>query len=181
MKAHKSKVAAAALVAALAVGVWAVGPRASHAAQGSAGDQLEAMLKQLDLTYKKVSPTTFKLVIEVQNEAVIIFLEASKLSWKDRKGGDLELAVITSKIMGPIPKEFNPPSAMLLKVAEINDKLAFGSVSMSKNKEGEWFVLRNLSFLLRGADTDVLFEYLRQAVIARDLRKQLQGFVEESK
>jgi hypothetical protein len=177
-----SKMAAAALLAALAVGAWALVPRATHA-QVSSGSQIESLLKQLDLTYKQVAPNTYKVVIELQNnETIIVMAEDKVLPWKDRKGQDIHLAMLSSRVLD-MPKGFNPPAAMLLKIAEVNDRLFYGSVSISKNQNtGEMSVWRNLSFLLRGADADSLLEYLRQAALTpRELRKDLQGFVEEGK
>jgi hypothetical protein len=183
MRAHRSKAAAALLLAVLAAGIWTVFPTSRAADAGQApGEQLEGLLKQLGLTYFKVSPTAFKLVIELQdNETVIIIAEATRLPWKDRKENPVDLATVNSKLFGPLPKDFKPPAAMLMKIADINDRLPHGSLSMTKSKDGEFYVFRNASFLLRTADADTLFEYLRQMVAARDLRKQLQGFVEEGK
>ena len=80
----------------------------------------------------------------------------------------------------PLPKDFKPPSGMLLRLAEMNNVFNFGSVGLSKNREGVYSIFFNMSCFLRGCDGEQLTDFLYMAHYTRlSLRKELSRYLED--
>jgi hypothetical protein len=68
---------------------------------------------------------------------------------------------------------------MLMRLAELNDKFTFGSLSVGGS--GEKVVFYNASFFLRNADSEMLYEYLMLAHSSRtSSRKELVPFLQDA-
>lgn len=120
-------------------------------AMADPGDATEKLLKNAKLDYKQIKPGVFKLVIESKQGISIIIIEEKKASWKDTKGSDVLYAYIYTEVLNT-KADFKPPVAMLTKLADWNDRIRFGSLGLSKNKDGSYSLFRNGTIFLKNLE-----------------------------
>ena len=144
------------------------------------GATTEALLKDSKLDYKVIKPGLYRIVLETQEGISTIGVEEVKLPWKDSKGNEQFYAQIFT-VVAAAPADFKASTAMLGRLAELNDGIRFGSVGMSKEKDAVRFY-RNSSMFLRNAGADQLADMI--VVMHYDkfrLQKELKGFIDEGK
>jgi hypothetical protein len=114
----------------------------------------------------------FRVVVEADSETTVVIARESGSTEKPLMR---TIEVFTQII--EVPKGFKHPAAMLKKIAEINDGLRFGRVSIDPERGNVFY---SSSFWLRTADAQTLEGELYIAHFTRlDLRKELLPFVKE--
>jgi hypothetical protein len=173
----------AAVVVVFLIGEPGRSPAPAQPAGGSAavGATTERLLKEAKLDYRKLKDGAFRVLIESKGEITPVVVEERKARWKDNKGNDVLYAYIWCEVVS-MPADFKAPNAMLMRLAELNDKVVFCSIGIGKNPDGGMSVYRNSSVFLRTADAEELSDLLAMAHFDRVAwRKEFRGFVEEGK
>jgi hypothetical protein len=153
--------------------------RAAAESGAKAGDKTEALLRAAKLDFKRPKDNLFRVLIEVKGEITAVIVEEKKATWKATNGSDVLFAYMYCEVL-PLPKDFKPPTGMLLRLAELNNGFKFGNVGLSKQREGGYSVFFNLSCFLRGCDAEQLTDFLYVAHYTRlALRKELSRYLED--
>ncbi|MDB5309214.1 MAG: hypothetical protein JWO38_3416 [Gemmataceae bacterium] len=171
------------LVAAVVLVGWSAGLWGGNtaAAQPPVGERTEQLLKDAKLDYRKAKDGVYRVVVEGKNGTSVIVVEEKKASWKDNKGNDVLYAYLWCEIL-PLGNDFKPPPPMLLRLAELNDRIRFGSVGISKNPDGASSLYRNGTLFLRGADGEQMADMVFISHGDRlNFQKEFRGFVDEGK
>jgi len=145
------------------------------------GDATEAFLKEAKFDYKVLKPGIFRVVFETTEGVSILIVEEVKMGWKDKKGEEvLSVSVFTQCLT--TPPDYKPSNALLTWVAEINERLKFGSLSISKDKDGTTRYFRNASLFLKNLDMD---QFVNLVAICHyqkfSIAKQLQALTDATK
>ena len=159
--------------------VWILGWGGANTASAQTGETTEKLLKEAKLDYKKVKDGVFKLIIETKQGISVIIIEEKKASWKDNKKNDVFYAYIYTEVLST-PTDFKPPTGMLSKIAEWNDRIRFGSLGLSKNQDGSYSLFRNGTIFLKNLESEQLEDmvYLThndKFLFAKEFRGFLDG------
>ncbi len=139
-------------------------PSLAHAAPS-----LEVLLRQANIQAQKTEQGFYKIVVEGEEDTIIVFAKEGKL-------GETEISVVNIYAVAlQMPKDFQPPQAMLKKMVALNDDLNYGKVIQEGN-----MIFYKSTFLLQNADSHSLEIELQIAHVWRnELRRQLMPFVKE--
>jgi hypothetical protein len=132
---------------------------------------LDALLKGtgFDFTPRE---NVFRVVVEADSETTMVI---ARLAGTPEKPHMQTVEVFTQIL--EVPQGFKHPAGMLKKIAEINDRLRWGRVSVDPERGNVYY---SSSFWLRTADAQTLEGELYIAHFTRlDLRKELMPFVKE--
>lgn len=142
------------------------------------GEAIERLLKAAKLDFKQ-KDNMFRVLVEVKGEVTAVFIEEKKAPWKANNGSEVLFAYMFCEVL-KLPKDFKPPSGMLLRMAEMNNVFNFGNVSLNKNREGEYAIFFNSSCFLRGCDAEQLTDFLYMTHNTRlYLRKEFSRYLED--
>ncbi|MBA4190351.1 MAG: hypothetical protein C0467_20380 [Planctomycetaceae bacterium] len=162
-------------VALLSVGI--LGFSAGRAAAGP-GDATEKLLKDSKLDYKKLKDGIFKLVIETKQGISVVIIEEKKAGWADGKKNDVLYLFIYTEVLST-PADFKAPAGMLTKIAELNDRIRFGSLGYSKNADGSYSMFRNATVFLKNLDEEQLADYVILTHLDKFVfQKEFRGFLD---
>jgi hypothetical protein len=140
-----------------------------------AATSLETLLKDSGFDYTRTEQGTFRICVSAQNETTLIVAQETSVG-KDSKNDDLKLVYLFCQVL-EVPKDFKHPPAMLKKLAELNDKLLVGKLSVNEQNGNIFY---NSSFWLRTADKTVLTNELSLGHFNRiQFRKELEPFLKE--
>jgi hypothetical protein len=140
---------------------------------------LAEMLRETKFPFTEVKEGVYRVAVEVSGEVSMITIEQRTLNWKSRDGSPNLIASMYVQITPSLPKDFRVPPAMLMRMAELNDTLLFGGLSI--NGKEQKAVFYNSSLHLRTADSESLNEYLILAHSARLVaKKELTPFLQEA-
>jgi hypothetical protein len=171
--------AVALLVVASVGGIGSVARADDKPPKQAAPKTLEEMLKETGFAYSRPKEGLYRVAVESGGEVSMIVVEERTMSWKSRDGSPTKVAVLYTQVTPTLPREFKIPPAMLMRLAELNDKFTFGSLSVGGS--GERVVFYNASFFLRNADSEMLYEYLTLAHSSRtSSRKELLPFLQDA-
>jgi hypothetical protein len=148
-------------------------------AAAATGDATEKLLKDAKLDYKKVKEGIFKLIVDGKQGVTVVILEEKKAPWKDSKGNEVLYVYMYCQVLAT-PKDFKPPTAMLGKLADWNDRIRFGSLGLSKNEDGTYSLYRNTTMFLKNADGEQMEDLV--LILHSDnftFQKEFRGFVKE--
>jgi hypothetical protein len=159
--------------------VWTLGWGSVNHAAAQTGDATEKLLKEAKLEYKKVKDGVFKLVIETKQGISVVIIEEKKASWKDNKKNDVLYAYIYTEVLST-PTDFKPPTGMLSKIAEWNDRIRFGSLGLSKSSDGSYTLFRNGTIFLKNLEGEqledmVFLTHNDKFLFAKEFRGFLDG------
>lgn len=130
---------------------------------------LEGLLKQGDFDYTQ-KDGKFKVIVSYKGETTLVV--ASEESLGNDPG--LRVAYLYCPVL-EIPDGKKPTEAMLKKMAQLNDGMLVGKLSLNEN-----YVLYCSSFWLTNADSETLGKELALAhMIRKAANKELAPFVEE--
>jgi hypothetical protein len=147
-------------------------------AADTAEDVLEQRLRTAKLEYKKVKDGVYRVLVEAKGEITSIVLEVKKAGWKDSSDKEVLYVWVWTEVMR-FPADFKPPSALLARLVELNDRCRFGNIGFSKSDEGNPTVYRNVSFFLKGVEAEQVADHVYMMHFERvGLKKQLKGFAE---
>jgi hypothetical protein len=136
-----------------------------------AAGNLEELLKKAQIEYTRGDDGTIKIVVSYEGETTLI--AAKERSFGNNSDSDLKLVYLYCVVL-PARKEGQIPEAELKKIAELNDKMPVGKVSLS---EDDGTIFYNSSFWLAGADEKTLATELYIAHMMRqELKKILEAF-----
>lgn len=142
------------------------------------GDATEKLLKDSKLDYKKVKDGVFKLVVETKQGISVVIIEEKKAGWADNKKHDVLYLFIYSEVLST-PTDFKAPAGMLSKIAELNDRIRFGSLGYSKNADGSHSMFRNATVFLKNLDDEQLADYVILTHLDKFVfQKEFRGFVD---
>lgn len=148
--------------------VYAADAPAAHAA--NAIPALEDMIKANELPYTKLENGTYKIVVQIDEQAMTVFAKEYSLGKTD----DLKIIYLYGLVVS-MPKGATPSAAMTKKMVELNDQLLVGKISLNENT-----VIYSSSFWLKNANSDTL---LNELILAfrnkQDLVKTLKPFTTE--
>lgn len=168
------------LIAAAVLSVALVGFVTERAA-ADPGDATEKVLKDSQLDYKKVKEGVFKVIIETKEGTSSIVILEQKAGWADAKKNDVLNIYIYATVV-TTPADFKPPTGMLTKIVEGNDRIRFGALGMFKGQDGSYTVFRKSMVFLKGLEGDQLADYVYVAHYDRlQFQKELKGFLDDSK
>ena len=150
--------------------------RARTAARPSAlsSSSLQGLLDSSGLDYTTTKEGTFKVIVSVEGETTLIYAREATIG----SGADPDFKLVQLYLpLVIVPNGFRHPPAMLKKIAEINDRILVGRISVDGQKGNVWY---NSSFWLSNANSNVLLKELYLAHYLRpSLRKDLLPFVQE--
>ncbi|MGA9363588.1 MAG: YbjN domain-containing protein [Bacteroidota bacterium] len=136
-----------------------------------AAGSLEELLKKAQIEYTRGDDGTLKIVVSYEGETTLI--AAKERSFGDNQDSELKLVYLYCVVL-PGRKDGQLPAAELKKMAELNDKMPVGKVSLS---EDDGTIFYNSSFWLATADEKTLATELYIAHMMRqELKKILVGF-----
>jgi len=143
--------------------------------QGAWAANIEDLLKKGDYTFKKADDGSFAVAVSWQEETSMIYIKESKYG----EGNDdaLRLAYLYCVVL-PGRNNGNYPAAELKEIAEMNDKLSVGKVSIGGDDGTIYYIS---SFWLSNADEKTLTNELFIAHIARQqIKKVLTAYNNDS-
>jgi len=159
----------------LSIGLLGVG--ADRAIAGP-GDATEKLLKDSKLDYKKVKDGVFKLVVETKQGISVVIIEEKKAGWVDNKKHDVLYLFIYTEVLST-PTDFKAPAGMLNRIAELNDRIRFGSLGYSKNADGSYSLFRNATVFLKHLDDEQLADYVILTHLDKFMfQKEFRGFLD---
>lgn len=165
------------LIAAAVLTAGVLGWVAPGRALAANGEVTEKLLKSTKLDYKKVKDGAFKLVIDEKPGIAVIYVE-EKVLGKDRAGNELLYVYIYTEVFNTAT-DFKPPTAMLTKINEVNDRILFGSLSLAKNKDNSHSMFRNCTGLLKNMEAEQLVDLISMAYFDKfRYQKDFRGFLE---
>lgn len=136
-----------------------------------AASSLEELLKEAQLEYTRSDDGTIRIVVSEGGETTLIY--AKERSYGDNPNSDLKLVYLYC-VVKPARKSGQVPEAQLKKMAELNDKMPVGKVSLN---EDDGTIYYNSSFWLATADKKTLAAELYIAHLMRqELKKILDAF-----
>lgn len=149
------------------------------AAQSPVGTTTEGLIKATGLAHQKIKDGLFKVFIDSSSGQSVIIIEEKKAPWKDNSGKEVVYAYLWCQVI-PLPAEFKPPTAMLTQLAEMNDRIRFGSLGIGKNPDGTGAVYRNATMFLKNSDAEELSDYIYISHNERlSAEKALRGYLVE--
>ncbi|MEW6279089.1 MAG: YbjN domain-containing protein [Candidatus Eremiobacterota bacterium] len=161
------------LVLALSLGLsqagWSQPPATPPA---GAPSKLEELLKKAEIEYSPLDGGEFKIPVTIDNETVVVVAREGYIG-----DGTVEtLKLIHFYTLVTEVKGGNASAPFLKKMAEINDGIYIGKVSMGSDGG----IFYSSSLWLHQADPELLVNELVLAFIQRQqMRKSLQPFLEE--
>ncbi len=148
-------------------------------AAAAPGDATEKLLKEAKLDYKKTKEGVFRVVLETRAGTSVVVVEERKAAWKDNKGGEVLYVYVYTEVL-TTAVDFKPPTGMLTKIAELNDRIIFGSLSLVKNQDKSSSVFRNGTLFLKSLDAEQLEDLIQITHGARfSYQKELLPFLED--
>lgn len=148
-------------------------------AAAAPGDATEKLLKDAKLDYKKTKESTFRVVIETKEGTSVVAVEERKAAWKDNKGGEVLYVYVYTEVL-TTAIDFKPPTGMLTKIAEVNDRTIFGNLSLVTNPDKSSSVFRNGTLFLKNLDAEQLDDLIYLTHSAKfSARKELLPFLED--
>ena len=167
----------AGLLTAAKAGVLSIAARAQNQPPPATGadKSLEGLLKEGRIDYTRDQKGVYKIPIEINGEATLIFAREHTLFKDQATGQEVKVVLLWSNV-AKLPEGCKPPLAMLQQMAQINDDLVIGNVSLGSDS-----VIRfNSSFWLPTADKQILVNYLLVTHYKRlYLRKELLPYIKE--
>lgn len=132
---------------------------------------LVSLLKQGKIEYV-ASEGEFKIPVTVDGETSMLIARENALGDKD----ELKVVHVYTSVLD-LPPGFKVPAALLRRIAELNDTMLVGKVSIDEKSQCVWF---SSSFWLRNADAQTMLVELELAHWTRmSLRKELKPFLSE--
>lgn len=166
-----NRVSTFAVAGTLAVALLGSVAAPARALEQGAKANLVGLLKQAKLEYVE-GEGEYKIPVTIDGETSLLVARENALGNKD----DLKVVHVYTSVMD-LPKDFKIPPAMLRRIAEMNDSMLIGKVSIDEKAQSVWF---SSSFWLRTADQQTLMMELELAHWMRvNLRKELKPFVSE--
>jgi len=166
----------AGLLTAATAGALSITARAQSQPPSAAGadKSLEGLLKEARIDYTH-NQEVYRITIEINGEATVIFARERPLYKDQATGQEVKLVLLWSNV-AKLPEGFKPPLAMLQRMAQINDDLLIGNVSLGTDSG----IRFNSSFWLPTADKQILVHYLLVTHYSRlNLRKELLPYIKE--
>jgi len=166
----------AGLLTAATAGVLSIAARAQNQPPSAAGadKSLEGLLKEARFDYTH-DQEVYRITIEINGEATVILARERPLYKDQGTGKEVKLVLLWSNV-AKLPEGFKPPLAMLQRMAQINDDLLIGNVSLGTDSG----IRFNSSFWLATADKQILVHYLLVTHYTRlRLRKELLPYIKE--
>lgn len=142
----------------------------THDARAGMATSLENLLKESGFKYEKADKFFLVPINDEEDRRIVVALSEVALGGKD------ELRLVSLFVANPIVEAGARPSTELLRtLAELNDGLVVGKLSMGGDKGA---VIYSSSFWLRGADKNTLTTECALAVITWGaMREKLRPFV----
>ena len=136
----------AGLLTAATAGVLSIAARAQNQPPPAAGADktLEGLLKEARIDYTHDQEGLYRITIEINGEATVIVARERPLYKDQGTGKEVKLVLLWSNV-AKLPEGFKPPLAMLQRMAQINDNLLIGNVSLGTDSG----IRFNSSFWLR--------------------------------
>jgi hypothetical protein len=132
---------------------------------------LEGLLKDAKIEYSPLDGGEFKIPVTIEEETVVVIAREGHIG--DGTVPTLKLVhfyTLVTEVKGA------PPAAFLKKMAELNDGVYIGKVSLG----ADGGVFYSSSLWLHQADADLVINELVLAFLQRQqMRKSLQPFLEE--
>ncbi len=145
----------------------------TQGAQAQARKTLESLLKEAEIEYTAIEGGEFKIPVTLENETLVVI--AKEVAIGDGTVDSLKLLHFYTLVV-EVPKGGAMPAQMLKKMAEINDSIFVGKVSLA----GDVGVFYSSSMWLQNATAELLIQELVLAHIQRNqMKKTLQPFLEE--
>jgi hypothetical protein len=161
--------------------VCALGFAAALPASAADGDKTEALLKEAKFDYKVMKPGIFRIVFETPEGVSMIYVEEVKMGWKDKSGEDVTSVSVFTQCAST-PSDYKPSNALLTWIAEVNERLKFGSLSISKDKDGTTRYFRNASAFLKNLDMEQFVNLVAICHYQRfQIAKQIQAISDATK
>lgn len=168
------------LIAAAVLSVAVLGYTADRAA-ADPGDATEKVLKAAKIEYAKLKGGGFKVVLETKEGTTVVVIEEKKAPYTDSKKNDVLYLYIWSRVL-TTGTDFKPPTGMLTKICEINDRIRFGSLGLAKNQDGSYSLFRNMNVMLKNLDEEELVTYLYMTHFeALAYLKEFKGYLDDGK
>jgi hypothetical protein len=172
------------LLAALTAGA---GATAASAAAPQTLDEaaaaFEALLKDAGYVYTKPDPQkpTYRIALEDNGEAAVIVCYVWEASWKHRDESPVYFVNFYAQVGPAYSKEQQPPTALLRKLAEINNTRINTFFGLQTYNDGQWALFINGGLYLHGLDKEVVSDYLWMMFNSRNYgRQQLLPFMTEA-
>lgn len=132
------------------------------------------LLDQLEMPYVKVQDGVYKVVVNLNNASTTLIAYESAAFGKKEDPKFQMISMFTIAL--DVPEGFRPPAAMLKQIAEINDNILVGKVSLGSNGK----VYFNAGFFSRNADdTTMALHLLIMHQMRQELNELLSPYLEE--
>lgn len=143
----------------------------------------EALLQEAGYTYTKPDPQkpTYRIALESNGEAAVIVCYVWEANWKYRDESPVYFVNFYAQV-GPVySTQQQPPTALLRKMAEINNSRINTFFGLQTYDDGEWTLFINGGLYLHGLDKEVVSDYLWMMFNSRNYgRQQLLPFMTEA-